>query len=165
MATSFAFTQEQLEEIKRLRDILDRPENESQPSGAVPLYSHIYKCVSGLDLNDPSYLNNAQSILGTLRQRAEQGAYSAGVYESAIWLYGAIQVNSGNGASSKVIREYNIRQGQLRGKGSRLHVRLQHPCLRPVMAPADLRLNDYKVSEALSSRAVDDGQQPLLNRH
>ena len=36
---------------------------------------------------------------------------------SLIWLIGALQVNSNNGLFAKVIREYNIRQGMLRGMG------------------------------------------------
>lgn len=35
-------------------------------------------------------------------------------YQAAIWLIGGAQVNSGDGVFSEVIREYNVRQGQLR---------------------------------------------------
>lgn len=31
-----------------------------------------------------------------------------------MWLYGAVQVNSDSGLYSKIIRAYNVRQGQLR---------------------------------------------------
>ncbi|MFZ5546052.1 MAG: hypothetical protein ACOZJZ_21060, partial [Pseudomonadota bacterium] len=110
MPTSFSFTSEQLAEISRLRSILAQPANKATPSGAVPLYSYVFKCVTGLDVPNPppgDFLSQA-FVTGYL------AALPADVRASAIWLYGGIQVNSSNGVFSKVIREYNLRQGQLR---------------------------------------------------
>jgi Ca2+-binding RTX toxin-like protein len=114
MATSFNFTTTQLAEISRLRDIVALPANKSMPSGAVALYSYIFKCVTGLDVpqSTPVDFLLQPAVTGYL------AALAPDVRLSAIWLYGAIQVNSSNGAFSRVIREYNIRQGQLRGKGT-----------------------------------------------
>ena len=107
MATSFSFSPEQIAEIARPRSILALDENSTRLSAAVPLYSYIFKCVTGIDVPQPlpgDFLSQS-FVTGYL------AALPADVRASAIWLYGAIQVNSNNGAFSKVIREYNIREG------------------------------------------------------
>ncbi len=111
MPTSFQFNSTQLAEIKRLRDIAAAPGNKTLAGGGVDLYTYVFKCVSGIDLNGDPLTRGASVVLDAVTniQQPERVAMS--------WVYGALQVNKSNGIFSTVIREYNIRQGVLRGKG------------------------------------------------
>lgn len=112
MPTAYAFTTEQLEQIGELRRVLAQDENRATASAAVPLYSYVFQCVTGLEVpqNTPLDFLSQPFVSGVLASLpADQRA-------SAIWLYGAIQVNSDNGVFSDVIRQYNIRQGVARGR-------------------------------------------------
>ncbi|MBP8229651.1 MAG: calcium-binding protein, partial [Xylophilus sp.] len=114
MPTSFQFNSTQLAEIKRLRDIATRPENKQVPGGGADLYRYIFKAVTGIDVT--------QSMLSTPIDTVWQANGNAPMPDenrkALTWLYGALQVNTDVGAFSTVIREYNIRQGELRGKGT-----------------------------------------------
>ena len=113
MATAFQFTGAQLAEIQRLRDLLDNNPNKQLASGGVPLYSYIFKCVTGIDLVNGDFTAPIDTLLAA---GANAATMPQDEHLSMIWLYGALQVNSSTGAFSEVIRQYNIRQGQLRGK-------------------------------------------------
>ena len=113
MPTNFQFSSVQIAEIQNLRNVLARAENVSVSSGAADLYAYIFKCVTGMDASSASVA--AISVMSIPdNQRL-----------SATWLYGAIQVNSDSGTFSKVIREFNIHEGELRGKGKFSSAQLQ----------------------------------------
>jgi hypothetical protein len=141
MVTSFAFTPTQLAEIDRLRGILAQAANATQPSGAVALYAYIFQCVTGIDPMAPEHRNSPQDISLVLEGLQAQGTITAETHRSAVWLYRAIQVNSSNGLFSRVIREYNIRQGQLRGNGTFSEGLLQRASNRVGINHADSILN------------------------
>ena len=111
MPTSFQFNSTQLAEIKRLRDIADAPANKQLAGGGVALYSYVFKCVSGIDVTNNSLTGGVDTVLAA----AINTGMPQNEHISLIWLYGALQVNKGVGAFSEVIRQYNIRQGELRG--------------------------------------------------
>lgn len=114
MPTSFQFNSTQLAEIERLRDIAARSENKQVPGGGADLYRYIFKAVTGIDVT--------QSMLSTPIDTVWNATGNAPMPDenrkALTWLFGALQVNTGVGAFSTVIREYNIRQGELRGKGT-----------------------------------------------
>ena len=112
MPTSFQFNSTQLAEIQRLRNIANRDENKQLAGGGADLYAYVFKCVTAIDLTNNSLTSAADAVLGT--------SLNIGSPEniSMIWVYGALQVNKNVGAFSKVIREYNIHQGELRGMGT-----------------------------------------------
>ena len=109
MPTSFQFNSTQLAELQRLRNIAATPGNKQLAGGGADLYAYVFKCVTGIDLTNNSLTSAADAVLGT--------SLNVGSPEniSMIWVYGALQVNKNIGAFSKVIREYNIHQGELRG--------------------------------------------------
>ena len=116
MPTSFQFNSTQLAEIERLRNIADRPENKQLAGGGVDLYAYIFQCVTGLDPRTTPWADLQWVFSGASGSEGVQ--FSEEIQRSLSWLYGAFQVNRDQGAFSQVIREYNIRQGELRGKGT-----------------------------------------------
>lgn len=122
MPTAYAFTAAQLDQIRQLRGTLSSPENRTTPSASVPLYSYVFQCITGLEVPQSTPLDflTQPFVSGVL------AALPADQRASAIWLYGAIQVNSDNGVFSEVIRQYNVHQGELRGMGEFSASQLQH---------------------------------------
>ena len=111
--TGFTFNSTQIAEIQRLRNIAALEENKQKSGGGVDLYQYVFKCITGIDLS-------GQSLTLPFDVAIDAGLISAlpqDQHLSLIWLYGAIQVNSNNGLFASLIREYNVRQGELRGKG------------------------------------------------
>ncbi len=93
MATAFHFSTEQLAEIGRLRDELTKPVNGAVVGAAVPLYAYVFQCVTGIEVPGNTPLDFlSQPIIS-----AQLATLPADQRASAIWLYGAIQVNSDNG--------------------------------------------------------------------
>lgn len=114
MPTSFRFNSTQLTEIKRLRDLLILPENRQTAGGGETLYAYIFKSVTGIDLT-ADILSRSYAAIGNTISNLQ---LPVEVVRSLTWLFGALQVNINAGAFSSVIRQYNVRQGELRGLGS-----------------------------------------------
>ena len=137
MPTAFQFSSTQLTEIARLRKaITDIPDNSTAGGGAA-LYSYIFKCATGIDLS-ASILT---SPIDTVWQTSGIAPLPDENRKALTWLYGALQVNTGAGAFSQVIREYNIRQGELRGKGTFSQAKLDEASNAVAVLFADSILN------------------------
>ncbi len=137
MPTAFQFNSTQLLEIARLREIAGRVENKQLAGGGVALYSYIFKCVTGIDLAG----STLSSPIDTVWQANPNALMPDENRRALTWLYGALQVNQNVGAFSEVIRQYNIRQGELRGIGSFSKAKLDEASNAVAMLFADSILN------------------------
>ncbi len=95
MPTTYAFTPEQQAEITRLYDqafINAELGGEAAVGAYTPMYEYI----------------------ASVAEAAEQENDDDPVRRTRVWFDGAALVNADEGAFSSIIRQYNIRQGQLR---------------------------------------------------
>lgn len=142
MPTAFQFSSTQLTEIARLRKALTDIPNNSTPGGGAALYSYIFKCATGIDLTGTDLNTPADNVLAA----AINTSMPQDQHLALIWLYGALQVNKDVGAFSQVIREYNIRQGELRGMGTFIKEKLDEASNAVAVLFADSILNPTSTS-------------------
>lgn len=143
MPTSFQFNDAQMAQLEILRSELNVPENKYKVGAGVPLYSYLFKVITGIDLtDDKDVLCDYKQVATDLSSRVEAGTLGSAEYKSALWLMGAMQVNRSSGVFSMVIREYNIRQGKLRGQQFD-DTRLQDASNRVAKYLADDILNQF----------------------
>ena len=137
MPTSFQFSSTQLTEIKRLRNIAALDQNKQLAGGGVDLYTYIFKAVTGIDVTQ----SMLSSPIDTVWQANGSTPMPDENRRALTWLYGALQVNKDAGIFSQVIREYNIRQGELRGKGTFIKQELDQASNAVAVLFADSILN------------------------
>ena len=108
MATSLQLSSTQLNDLRALRD------NAISRGNATGAWADFYQHLARVILTQPGLPNLGTSAITLGDVILARNFLPQDQFQSAIWLIGGAQVNSDTGAFSKVIRLYNLRQGQLR---------------------------------------------------
>lgn len=110
MPTSLQLTSAQISQLNALR---------TQALGladAVGAWTPFYQYLAQAIRNTVLPRGTADVTVADVVAVRSLGLLPADQLQSMTWLMGGAQVNSDSGAFSKIIREYNIREGELRGK-------------------------------------------------
>jgi VCBS repeat-containing protein len=155
MPTSFLFNQTQLDQLAQLR-------NEALARGpsAVGAFASVYQYVlkqtilSSVPATDPLWTHWPNLIIQDWVRATDavKSKFGADAWRSVIWLVGASGVNEGNGVFSKMIREYNQRQCDLRGV----------PCDETLLQTASNKVGEYFANQILNPDRIvtqEDGRQ------
>ena len=111
MPTSLQLTQAQVDQLATLRIQANSMAPDAKAAW-VPFYQYLAQTIRNTVLPKGTTAVTAEDVVAV----RSGGLLPENQLQTMVWLMGGAQVNSDSGAFSKVIREYNLREGQLRGK-------------------------------------------------
>jgi Ca2+-binding RTX toxin-like protein len=137
MPTSIQLSESQRHELAALRDQAEARGN------AVGAWADFYGYLARTIAN--TVLNLGEAPVQNAHILQLRGLLPGDEFQTLVWLVGGMNVNSANGAFSQMIRDYNVRQGLLRGF---------------TFTDAQLQLASNEVARRMAVQILGDGSEP-----